>query len=121
MKFHRVEPNQVIHQCRCLSEEEKWEIGFRQMLFGVRVSLSRIGDEFYTLDYCAADDVGFALLLFATILQILDRYPEDVTPQQLERDFPRYEIKPINRDPHCWPRLQQMAIEAQEAKVSDLA
>lgn len=115
MKFHPAPANDIIHSARALSEQGKWEFGFRQMIFGVRVSLSRIGDCAYTLDYCAADDPGFALLLYATMLAILERYPEDVAPYQLERDFPSYEIKPINRDPQCWPRLQEMAAEVLES------
>lgn len=109
MKFTLSQPHTDMDIACWKSEQGKWEIGFRQMLFGVRVSLTRIGDEWYTLDYCAADQPGFAWLLLATVVKILERYPEDVNPNQLQRDFPGYEIKPINKDPYCWQRLQQMA------------
>jgi hypothetical protein len=109
MRFLPAEPNNVIHECRCISEAGKWEFGFRRVMFGVRVSLSQIGDDGYTLDYCAAKQRDFALLLFATVLIALEPYPEDVMRSQLQKDFPRFDIKPINRDPCCWKRLQEMA------------
>jgi hypothetical protein len=120
MRFLPAEPNNVIHECRCVSEGGIWEFGFRQMMFGVRVSLSQTGDYFYTLDYCAADQKDFALLLFATVLIALEPYPEDVKPYQLQRDFPRFEIKPINRDPYCWKRLQEMANAVIEQRTEEV-
>lgn len=109
MKFTKTEPNEVFDAFRCISTNGKWEAGCRRMLFGIRVGLSRIGDCCYTLDYCSGDDPAFTLQLMATLIQILQQYSEDITPVQIQRDFPRYEVKPINRDPHCWQRLQEMA------------
>jgi hypothetical protein len=108
MNFQSAEPNEVLQIFRLLSTEGKWELGFRQMLFGMRVSLSQIGDCYYTLDYCAADDPGFALTLLLTVMKILERYPENVTPRQLQNEFPRCDRKPMNLDP-CWLKLQEMA------------
>jgi hypothetical protein len=113
MNFDPAPPNDVIHYYRLLSTEGKWELGFRQMLFGVRVSLSRIGDCCYALDYCAADNPEFAAQLLTVVWLILTRYPEDVTPRQLQDAFPRFERKPINLDP-CWPSLLEMALEGAE-------
>ena len=81
----------------------------RRMLFGVRVCGNPVGDISYAFDYCAGDDEVFALILFATISRILEKYPEDVTFKRIHQDFPKYEIKPINLDPYCWKQLQEMA------------
>lgn len=109
MKFTKTEPNDVFDAFRCISLKGKWEFGCRRMLFGVRVGLSRIGDDSYTLDYCSGDNPEFTLTLIATMLKILERYPEDIAPLKLSQDFPKYEIKPIDRDPTCWKRLEEMA------------
>lgn len=111
MEFISAHPNEVIDRLRWQSLDGAWEIGLRQMLFGVRVSLSRIGDEVYTLDYCAGVDLLFAATLLATICKILERYPESIAPEQLQRDFPGYTVRPIDRDPYCWSRLQAMAAQ----------
>jgi hypothetical protein len=108
MKFTLTTPNENFLLRRFVSEQGLWEFGLRAMMFGVRVSLSRVSDAWYTLDYCAGDDPGFVLILLATVAVILERYPETIAPSQLEREFPHYEYKPINRD-KCWGKLQQMA------------
>ncbi|HEY9657637.1 MAG TPA: hypothetical protein V6C65_04170 [Allocoleopsis sp.] len=86
-------------------------VGASAMLYGRRVALSRIGDGYYTLNYCAGSDTAFQAILLVTVMVILDRYPEDVTPRQIQDDFPSFQIKPINLDPYCWVRLQEMAQE----------
>lgn len=109
MKFTKTEPNIDFDILRCVSETGKWEFGIRRMLYGVRICGNPVGNGAYTLDYCAGDDEVFALTLFATVATILEDYAEDVTTQQIKRDFPAFEIKPVNRDPYCWKRLQEMA------------
>lgn len=108
MRFIQTVPDQNFAIARWISEEGKWELGFRQMLFGIDVGLGTVGDDGCVLNYCAGNDQGFALILLATVAQILEHYPEDVRPYQLERDFPKYQFKPIYRDA-CWGKLQQMA------------
>ena len=112
MKFTKTEPDENFDILRCVSENNKWEIGMRRMLFGVRICGNPVGDCCYAFDYCAADDQIFAIELFATVVNILEKYPETTTARQLQDNFPRYEVKPINRDPYCWKRLQEMAIDA---------
>ncbi len=109
MKFTRTEPNKDFDIIRCVSENNKWEIGIRQMLFGVRICGNPTGNGAYSFDYCAGDDQLFALELFAAVVNILERYTEETTSTQIRIDFPPYEIKPINKDPYCWKRLQEMA------------
>lgn len=111
MKFKQVEPNENFSAGRWMSEEQRWELGFYPVLFGVRVRLARVGEDWVELDYCAGDDAGFALILLATIVQILSVVPETVTNQEIRQIFPTYAVKPINRDPFCWERLKEMAAE----------
>lgn len=109
MKFSPVKPNENFAIARWLSKEGGWELGFRPMLFGVRVSLAKVGADGCCIDYCAADDEGFAIALLGVVAKILERYSEDVAERQLRQDFPNYEIKPINKDPLCWAQLKAMA------------
>ena len=112
MDFHPTLPTEGVPH-RWASENNVWEIGLRPMLYGVRVSVGRINPEYgyalvYTLDYCAGDDQGFILNLWATVLILMTALPECVSPQQLKGLFPTYRVKPINKDPDCWERLQQL-------------
>jgi molybdopterin-guanine dinucleotide biosynthesis protein A len=111
MRFTKVDSNDVFDVVRLLSAEGKWEVGCRRMLFGIRVGLSQLGGYTYSLDYCAGDNPVFTLELLAIVLKILERYPEDATQRQIEDEFPGCLIKPIDRDPYCWTRLQEMAQE----------
>lgn len=62
MQFTKTEPNINFFQ-RLVSENEIWEVGFTQMLFGVRVRASIVGNGWCTLDYCAGDDLAPATKL----------------------------------------------------------
>jgi hypothetical protein len=85
---------------RLVSENGIWEVGFRQMIFGVRVSAGRIDPDyeaatFYAIDYCAGRDRAFCLQLFATVVILLSALPESVSERQVMRLFPSYTVKPI--------------------------
>lgn len=109
MRFTKALANENFDVLRCVSENSVWELGIRSVLFGIRICANPVGDDCYWLGYCAGDDFGFALVLLATVAKILEQYPENTDPQQIKLDFPKYDIKPINRDPYCWRRLQEMA------------
>lgn len=108
MKFTPASPNENFFM-RWTSEMGVYEMGFRQMLFGVRVSVAVVGDCGCFLDYCAGADRAFALELLATLTVILDSYPETIKWYELQKRFPGFTVKPIDRDPYCWTRLQEMA------------
>lgn len=114
MQFNSVEPDINYDIMKFRSTEGRWEMGLRSVLFGVRVRLSQVGSGWCVLDYCAGNDPGFALTLLAVVAKILERYQEEVSEATLENAFPGYERKPINRDPKCWNRLQEMAMEDYE-------
>lgn len=116
MKFSKAETD-IDHDIYCaISEGGGWKLGVRSVMFGVRVCLTKIPDCFYTLDYCAADQPEFALVLLATVSRILEQYPEDSSSVQLQRDFPDWEIRPINNDPNCWKKLQEMTQKQNEGE-----
>lgn len=56
MKFTKTEPNENFFY-RWVSENNIWEVGFTQMLFGVRVRAGKVGDIGCELDYCAGADL----------------------------------------------------------------
>jgi len=107
MVFKRAESDSNFF-CRWVSTGGRWEIGFTQMMFGVRVRVGRIGSMCVDLDYCAGADVHFQEELMKAVMTILIPVSEEITSRQLSDMFPTYEIKPIHQDP-CWPQLQQMA------------
>lgn len=94
---------------RWLSENGVWEIGFCPYAFGVRVRLGLVDSGFVNLDYCAGKEIVVASAVWVTVTKILEALPESTTGEQIECLFPGYEIKPIIRDPFCWPRLQELA------------
>ena len=112
MKFTKAEPDRNFDVLRCVSETGKWEFGIRRLLYGLSICGNPCQDDCYSFHYPAGDNEGFALVVFATVFRILEKYPEDVTLKQIQKDFARYEIQPIGKDPHCWKRLQEMAIDA---------
>jgi len=107
MMFKRADPDANFFH-RWISTGGKWEIGFTQMIFGVRVRVGRVGSMCVDLDYCAGADVLFQEELMKTVMTILIPVSEEITSRQLSDMFPRYQIRPIHKDP-CWPQLQQMA------------
>jgi len=109
VKFSQAAPDENFPLGRWVSENNVWEIGFFPVLFGVRVRLGKIGNAWVNLDYCAGSNEGFALILLATVVAILERVPESATERQVEELFPKFDIKPIDRDPTCWKRLQELA------------
>jgi hypothetical protein len=112
MDFHPSQPTQGM-PVRWASENDVWEIGLRPMMYGTRVSVGKVEPkrgyaEVYTLDYCAGSDQAFLLNLWATIVILMTALPESITPKKLRKLFPDYQVKPINKDPHCWEELQRL-------------
>jgi hypothetical protein len=114
MNFTKAESNQNFPAGRWVSENQIWEIGFLPVMYGVRVKVSLVGSNWVTLNYCAGADKEFALILLATVTQILMALPESITEDEIHRLFPKFEIKPIDRDPYCWERLKELAAQAKQ-------
>lgn len=102
-----------------------WEMGHVQMLYGVRIRLSRTGDGGCNLDYCAGDSPIHQVLIFEAVRTILRKVPEDTDDRTVEAMFPGYSVKPIQRDPTCFDeliaraeRVQRELDGSQEAAVA---
>ncbi len=117
MKFEKTEADENFTIARWVSENNVWEIGLHQMLFGIRVRGSIVGCGYCSIDYCAGSDKGFALVLLATMVRIMMCLPETITPRELENLLPKYERRPINLDP-CWQKLLNLASELEETNTS---
>jgi hypothetical protein len=116
MTFEPAQQTENYDMYRLVTPSGKWELGLWRVLFGVRVRFSQVGSCGCVLDYCAGDDALFQMELLEAVRTILKKVPED-TPQHVIQDmFPGYHIKPINRDPQCWPAIQALA-----AKIRDSA
>lgn len=92
----------------------QWMVGFRPILFGVRVTLLHNNPyggcyDDLVLDYCAGADTAFQMELLGAIAIVLHRLPETIDPHIVQRMFPTFAIKPINNDPACWQEIQAMA------------
>jgi hypothetical protein len=86
-----------------------WRIGLRRMLYGVRVFVDRVGDDCYTIDYCAGDmfsEIGFVLQL---VLFALVPFEEDIGCGNLTQMFPFQNVKPIKNDLQCFNKLAALA------------
>lgn len=93
------------------STNNRWEIGIKPMMFGVRVCGNPVGDRGYTFEYCAGSNPYFAVNLMQTMLAIFDALPEDIKSREVIEILPSYSVKPIDRDPTCWQELKRLAIE----------
>lgn len=91
------------------SENDVWLLGIKEVMFGHRVIAFREGSCGPTVDYCAADQPVFLVQLLAVIKKIFEGVPEEITERDLAVLLPGWQVRPINRDPHCWDRLQALA------------
>jgi hypothetical protein len=114
MKFKMAEREPNYDRLKLVSEGGIWELGLWSVMFGVRVRMGRAGLFYVNLDYCAGADSLFQMELLNAIHIILLEVPESIRDHDLEGMFPPFEIKPINRDPHCWIEIQKMRDAARE-------
>lgn len=117
MLFRNAAPDENFTAGHLVSENGRWEMGYRQMLFGVRVSAALVGDAGCTLDYCAGAQPTTQRLLYRMVRLILEGLPEDTTQAELRAMLPTYERRPIDRDPACWNRLIEMAARSPKLTV----
>lgn len=117
-KLAPTEPN--YDRLKLVSNGGIWELGLWSVMFGVRVRMGRAGLFYVNLDYCAGSDPLFQMELLNAVHIILQEVPESISDRDLEDMFPRFEIKPINLDPRCWPELQRMRDEARKRLNCDL-
>lgn len=116
MKFTKTEPNENFFS-RWVSENNIWEVGFTQMLFGVRVRAGKVGDIGCELDYCAGADLVWQMQLLIVIITALEKLPESTTCKEMQLIFPIQNIKPIKNDKNCWLKLKKLGCIEKEIKV----
>jgi hypothetical protein len=107
VKFRRVETDENFDFLKFVSEEGQWELGVFSVIYGRRVRLGRAGATWVNLDYCAGDNFLFCLELLDAVGTILSQFPENISGGDIERHFPGYDRRPIDRDP-CWEKLSAM-------------
>jgi hypothetical protein len=81
------------------------------MMFGKRVRAGRVGMGWCTIDYCAGGDDEFLKELIVVVMLVLESFDESVNEIEIERIMPWFDIKPINKDPHCWTQLKRLMLE----------
>src|SRR5882672_5680514 len=102
-------PQEISYSNWLISENEKWAIVTREMIFGRRISefpKNAYGPE---IDYCCGTDATLLGLVRAPVLIILESFPENAPLSNIRAAFPDYDYKPINRDPTCLPLLMERA------------
>lgn len=114
MDFVRTVPDVNYTVSKFVSTGGQWEMGHVAMLFGVRIRVSRTGAGWCNVDYCAADSPLHQLLIFEAVRTVLRKVPEDIDDRTLEAMFPKYAVKPIQRDATCFAELIDLAARVKE-------
>ena len=113
MKFTQAAPDNGYFM-RWTSDTGRWEFGFQQMLFGVRVSANPVSGpwgEYAVMDYCAGPSESAVRTLFMLTCTILEGQPESLTGDELRAMLPGYEVRPVVNDPACMAALTALAVE----------
>jgi len=111
MKFTATNPDENFRLARFVSDAGRWEVGLRPMLFGVRVSLGKVGAWGPCLDYCAGEKFADQVNILSALLTILERLPEEMSEGEMQKFFPPQELRPMYNDPACWEKLLALAGE----------
>lgn len=97
------------YQLIWVSEGGVWGVGFKKVIFGMRVIAYELnGGGGCAIDYCAADNPKFAIELASTVMAVMTGLPEGISSNELYDLMPKWTTRPINNDP-CWPKLKSMA------------
>jgi hypothetical protein len=96
--------------CGWKSENGKWIVGVRQVLYGRRVFCYQPDDDSYILDYCTGDDLTVTIIVLMAVIKALYPLNESISPQRLTKFFPAQKSSPIvPRDMECFSRLLDLA------------
>ena len=110
MRFRRVPPDDNFSMLRLVSEGGKWEVDLYPVLFGVRIRCGQVGACAVVLDYCAGADINLRVEILLLVLQVLEAMDEASTTEgDIDRAFPKWTRRPIDRDPICLPKLREIA------------
>ena len=112
MKFTQIEPHENLDLMAWRSESGRWEIGYRSVMYGIRVSLSLPESQSYALDYCCGTDGSSLILVFQMLRTALLDFDDTVTIGEVSRWFPVQNCKPIENDFDCFGKLMQLGVDA---------
>ncbi len=112
MIFHETEPNINIDLLNWRSESGQFELGFRRVMYGCRVSLSDVAGGCYPIDYCLGLNTIQGVMVLSFVRHILYSVP-DTDPVKTRRalklkGFPIQVVKPIESDPETFAALLRM-------------
>ena len=89
---------------RLVSSGGTWEVGYYPATFG------RVDCGGFDLNYCAGSDPALRLEILLCVLLILEPVDEaKLTHELIRKTFPGWTHRPIDKDPHCLPRLRELA------------
>jgi hypothetical protein len=100
-----------------VSENRKWHIAVKPVIFGFRAVAYEADSIGCAIDYCAADQPVFLMLLIATLRAIFLHLPEQMSSTDMYRFMPSWRVRPINCDP-CWDELQDLADKLKEGTIT---
>ena len=112
MKFNQIEPEDKTKDYNLElweSENNIWQVRLDKVAFGCRVHVTQRGLLFFQTEYCAGADPLWQQALMTAIIQIVSKYPENISFEELEKIWPRWQIRPMFNDLKCWHQLCEMA------------
>lgn len=108
MKFMPAKDNEN-YKNRLVSTCGRWEMGFIPRIYTRGVGFSPIDADGPTVNYDGGEEWLQQVQLLLLIQRILEKYPANVTEDQLSKDFPEEKRRPVFKDTECWAKLQEMA------------
>jgi hypothetical protein len=121
MKFKRIEPEEGYGNiARWRSEGGNWDIRLDPVIFGCRVHVQYKGSMVYLTDYCAGDKSLWHNAIVLVVMNIMEKYPEDVEVGVITNIWPKFDIRPMWNDKKCWHSLCEMADMSEEFEGSML-
>lgn len=108
MIFHKGEPNPHYDDFgyfnRLQSGNNLWGIACEFTIFGsLRVVVFPVNSLSITLNICAGNQAVHQEMIYQLVLEWLETFDESVKEWELQKEFPRFDIKPIYNDPN-WPK-----------------
>jgi len=103
MKFSKAPPNPYYddwgYYSRLESETGVWTIALIPVLFGVRVMSGLTNAGGFELDVCCGNDSTKIAEILTIVTVWLEQFPESISPREVNRKFPYFEIKPVFKNP----------------------
>ncbi len=98
---------------RMISENGIWEVGLIPRTFNrFAVGFNKIGALGPEVEYCCGSIPANIYKIYGLCVQILEKYPEAVSPIVIRRLFPRWRVRPVDQDPVFMKRLIDLASNA---------